>query len=579
MSLRRLIGLIALIVGLSACATPVPPSGGPVDRSPPEIVRTEPAAGAVRVTGRTVRVEFSDWMDENAVERALTITPEPEGRPSFRWRRRSVEIIFPRDFQPNTTYVLTFDRNIRTHRGGTPAQPITIAFSTGDQIDEGQLSGTVVEPRRGNPMQGIDIFVYRGAMADTTAPPLASLPERPAYRTQTGADGAFRLRHVAEGPYYVIAVEDQNRNRRPDAGEPYAPPPHPWIIADTAGTAPVKPWILTVQDTLAPELNRVRSLSLRHLELRFNEAVMLVDRDPAEYELTAIDGPQPPAVAEVFARHADPRFAYLTLSGALSEGRYRLQTGPIADSLGNVANNLVAEFDAAPSPDTLRQRFVEFVPDTTAFGGSVAELLEWQRPGFRLRMPVDAATLQQALTVADTTGVPRQFTLRTIDGTTHRIDLEPVLGEGEYVDVTLNLNGVTAEHRFRRLAEAEVGEITGSVVRGDITSDIIVELSAGDNGERLTHIRLTDDDRFMFEHLPEGDYRIRAFVDGDGDGSWDGGSLIPYRRPAPIRWVEQVVTVRPRWETALPEPISFDAPPEIPTDEPVEREEDLDVDL
>jgi hypothetical protein len=295
--------------------------------------------------------------------------------------------------------------------------------------------------------------------------------------------------------------------------------------------------------------------------------------------LTAIDGPQPPAVAEVFARHTDPRFVYLTLSGALSEGRYRLQTGPIADSLGNVANNLVAEFDAAPSPDTLRQRFVEFVPDTTAFGGSVAELLAWQRPGFRLRMPVDAATLQQALTVADTTGVPRQFTLRTIDGTTHRIDLEPVLGEGEYVDIILNLNGITAEHRFRRLAEAEVGEITGGVVRGDITSDIIVELSAGDNGERLTHIRLTDDDRFMFEHLPEGDYRIRAFVDGDGDGHWDGGSVIPYRRPAPIRWVEQVVTVRPRWETALPEPISFDAPPEIPTDEPVEREEDLDVDL
>lgn len=575
----RIFGVLALaVIGLSACATPVPPSGGPVDRSPPQIVRSEPATGSVRVSGRTVRVEFADWMDENSIERGLSITPEPDARPTIRWRRRAVEITFQEDFRPNTTYVLTFDRNLRTFRGGTFAQPVSIAFSTGDQIDAGRLSGRVVEPLRGDPVQGIDIFAYAGPALDAEAPPPASLPERPAYRTQTGSDGSFALDHVREGAYFIIALEDVNRNRRLDAGEPFAPPPQAWVLADTLGAPLDKPWIIAAQDTLAPVLNRVRTLSLRHLELRFGEAVVLPNRDPEQYRLAAIDGPQPPDVATVFARAADRRFVYLTLAGPIAEGEYSLRTGPIADTLGNASAGLDATFTATPSPDTLRQRFISFIPDTTALVDGSAELLAWQRPGFRLSLPTDTMALRQSVSVTDTLDVPRNFSLSTTDGTTYRVEPAPALAEGEYADVRVRLDGIDAAQRFRRLDESEIGEITGTIERANAGDLVVIELFESGESTPLTQLRLSDEDAFMFTDLPEGDYRIRAFVDREGYGRWDAGSILPYRPAAPMRWVGEVVSVRPRWETTLPAPITFADPPDLPlpeTDEDNEVADDL----
>jgi hypothetical protein len=62
-------------------------------------------------------------------------------------------------------------------------------------------------------------------------------------------------------------------------------------------------------------------------------------------------------------------------------------------------------------------------------------------------------------------------------------------------------------------------------------------------------------------------------VDRRGDGQWDGGSPAPFRPAAPMRWVTQVVSVRPRWETALPQPISFADPPDVPAEQPDEPTE------
>jgi uncharacterized protein (DUF2141 family) len=575
---RTLVYLCLAAAGLFGCATPVPPSGGPVDRSPPEIVRTEPLAGSVRVSGRTVRIEFADWMDQNSIERSLSITPEPDARPTIRWRRRTAEIVFPEDFLPNTTYVLTFDRNLRTFRGGTLNQPLSLAFSTGDQIDTGRLAGRVVEATLGEAVQGIDIYAYRGPGSD--APPLATLPDRPAYRTQTGDDGTFELQHVADGAYFVIALQDVNRNRRPDPGERFAAPPLPWVAADTAAVMPERPWILTAGDTLAPALNRVRSLSHRHLEFRFSEPVTLLERDPSSYGLSTIEGAPPPPIADVFVRAEDRRFVYVVLGGPLAEGRYRAQAGPVADTLGNVTATSVLDFDAVPSPDTLRQRFAGFIPDTTEFDGGMAELLAWQRPGFRLHMPVDSLTLAAGVSVADTTGAARPFSLFTVDGTSFRLDLDPPLNEGEIVDVSVTLEGLAEAQRFRRLSEQEVGEIAGRVDAGDVPLPIFVELFAADTQTLLTSLRVQDDGAFMFEGLPEGEYRLRAFSDPEGDGRWYGGNLTPYRPPAPIRWVRSVVSVRPRWETTLPEAISFSDPPQVPSPEtiPVDDPPDFDED-
>ena len=51
-----------------ACATPVPPSGGPVDKTPPDLVGMYPPSNSVDFDGSTVRFEFSERVDRAAFE-------------------------------------------------------------------------------------------------------------------------------------------------------------------------------------------------------------------------------------------------------------------------------------------------------------------------------------------------------------------------------------------------------------------------------------------------------------------------------------------------------------------------------
>ena len=65
------------------------------------------------------------------------------------------------------------------------------------------------------------------------------------------------------------------------------------------------------------------------------------------------------------------------------------------------------------------------------------------------------------------------------------------------------------------------------------------------------------DGTFAVRQLPPGSYRVRLFVDRNGNGRWDGGSLAPYTAPEPMRWLSTPLSVRARWEHEIEEAVGF----------------------
>lgn len=63
------------------------------------------------------------------------------------------------------------------------------------------------------------------------------------------------------------------------------------------------------------------------------------------------------------------------------------------------------------------------------------------------------------------------------------------------------------------------------------------------------------DTTFLFEQLPEGTFRFRAFLDRNENGRWDPGRLVPYEPAEPVTWSPQPSDSRPRWTTVLPVPL------------------------
>ena len=647
---------------LAACANPIMPSGGPPDTTPPTIVETSPAAGAVNASPSAIRITFSEYVDQNAFLQAFSINPEPEGRLAFDWGGRSVEVELPEDLRPNTTYILTLDTNLRDIHSVKLAQPITLAFSTGPRINRGRLAGAVVEASSGRPVAGMDVFAY----AAPDGPP-DPLPDRPDYRIQTGADGRFQFDYLSEGPYFVVALADRNRSRTLDVQEPFAPPPRPVLVADSvaqgglpsdslvadslglaglsADTAqtdvnladagsqtdvearrtsegdgrrgetdiggertsgqdgrpggmdvegdgrpggmdvgggrmsegdgrsgeadvqaqgdPAPTWFVTAVDTTRPALLEARALSARRFVLRYSEPVAFAEGGPDVWPLRDSADVQATVPAYPYVLADAPQQLFGLAADSLGAATYAGRTSAVVDTAGNAALDTAFAVAFLAEADTTRLRFRSFLPQRAGPADPEGVLLGPREAfGVQFNQPVDSAGLRAAVAVEDTTGAARAFAARTSDGTDYRLAIEPPLGPGEAVRVRVAGEAVsqpdtTFSQTFRRVTEQDLGALSGTVaVPPDTSGAVVVELYAAAEGADSTafapyaDVRLGVDGRFLFERLPEGRYRFRAFLDRDGDGRWDGGRVSPYRRPEPLAWADAPAW-RARWDSAL----------------------------
>lgn len=563
-SLWRLCLLIAVAGFLGSCANPMPPSGGPVDKEPPTIVASTPGADQVNVEASSLRIEFSEYVNPQTFPQAFSITPAPEGRMEFRWRGRTVEVNLPEPFRPNTTYIITIDTNLRDANGVALSEPIVFAFSTGPVINRGQLAGQVVDPVSGKGVAGIDVYAY--ARADSSAP--GTLPERPDYRTQTDTQGRFSFQYLNEQPYFVVAVQDQNRNRIPDPTEPRGVPPVPVIVADTSTSKPIHRWVLAAADTTPPVVQRARPLSNRRLEIRFNEPVSVASADPELWVVEDSVRNVTVPVQSVYALPASPQQVYLVAEELLPESTYRIRPGGVVDSAGNTVREQLTSFTGISQPDTVRTRFLGFVPDTTDVVEDIYTLRPGQPFGVRFNEPPDTTLLRQAVTLTDTSGTPLAYTLSTRDGTAYFLTPTPPAAPEHPVQVRVNAQvlgdaDTVFVRTFRPLSPRELGELSGYIAAPDATGTVVVELySAGaETRTAIQQVPAGTTSRFIFSSLPEGHgYRLRAFLDHDGDTYWDPGRISPYQPAEPLVWSGDSLRVRARWEEELSDTLRIPNP-------------------
>lgn len=544
--------LIVLSWLLAACANPVAPSGGPADQTPPAVVEISPPANAVNVSPENIRIRFSEYVNPGSFSQAFSIMPQPEGRIEIDWSGRSATIRLPESLRPNTTYVLTIDTRLRDARGVALKEPLTYAFSTGSAINRGRLSGRVVGARQGEPVAGIDVFAY--ALGDSSV--LRVLPDRPDYRTQTGPDGRFQFEYLFEQPYFVVALEDRNRNRLPDPLEPFAVPSAPSVLADSTDADHEVRWIAGVLDTIPPELTRVRVLSSRRVELRFSEPVR-VREGKESWQLSDSLSQSSPEIQSVYSLPERPDFLFV-LSDSLREGVYRLQPAGIVDTSDNALSEQPIRFEVAAAPDTVRLRFLGFTPEGPVETGNAFPLLPGELPGIRFNTPVRKDLLSQSVAVTDASGNDRPFEVEEAENSSYHIIPDSLFAENDSLEIRVDasrLAGVDTVYTrlFRKMAESELGELSGVIALPDTTGVVIVELRPALDEVRLEP-RIVEADstgHFIFRQLPEGFYNLRAFLDQNANEKWDLGTVAPYRAAEPMVWSSDSTRVTPRWETVL----------------------------
>ena len=193
-------GLVYVIVLLfiGSCAVIKPPSGGPKDITPPLLVYAEPPSGTLQYKGEQIRIEFSEYMDESSIEKGIRVFPNVEGEILINTRGTNLTVDFPDNLEEDQTYVINLSRNIKDEHGIEMAEAIFLAYSTGDQIDDGAISGVVWGE---GPMS---VHLWRIIQQDSLE---NIFQTRPNYFTDVSNKREYNFQFLPAGNYLLLALD------------------------------------------------------------------------------------------------------------------------------------------------------------------------------------------------------------------------------------------------------------------------------------------------------------------------------------------------------------------------------------
>lgn len=201
-----LLCLLALLL-TAACASIGNPDGGRFDETPPRVVGSSPADGAVNVSKRKVQILFDEYIKLEKASEKVVISPPQIEPANVRADGKRVKVDFYDSLRANTTYTIDFSDAIEDNNEGNPMGQYTFSFSTGDAIDTMQVSGRVLNAADLEPIKGIMVGLYP---ADSTWNDTL-FRTRPFLRvSRTNGEGRFTIKGVKDGAYRVRALEDKD---------------------------------------------------------------------------------------------------------------------------------------------------------------------------------------------------------------------------------------------------------------------------------------------------------------------------------------------------------------------------------
>lgn len=204
-SLYYIFIIIAAAV-MYSCANIGNPSGGPIDKTPPIFMRSNPTPNAVNVKDRKIDIFFDEIVTLKDPSTKIIVSPAQTEMPRMSALGRKVTVELVDSLLPNTTYTIDFSNSIQDNNEGNAIDNFAFAFSTGSVIDSMRVSGYVLDSRTLEPMQSV-VVGLQSNLADS-----AFHKEKLQRVALTNDRGQFTIRNVSPGSYHIFALKDLDRD-------------------------------------------------------------------------------------------------------------------------------------------------------------------------------------------------------------------------------------------------------------------------------------------------------------------------------------------------------------------------------
>lgn len=593
------LGTVLAALMVYACANRGYPEGGPKDTTPPVVVNEVPVSFTKNFDKKKIEIYFDEFVQLKDINERFVVSPPMKKNPKVNLRGKYILVSMPDSLRENTTYNLDFSDAIADNNEGNSLGYYRYVFSTGDIIDTLELGGTVVYAESNEPVINALVGIY-AEQADSL--PLLEMPD---YIARTDSSGNFRLINIREAVYRVIAMADENKDKK------YTPEDEMFAFMDSTVHPVVMPMVRTDTFTVIRQivgLDTITSdsvvtteylaygpgnLYLRMFQEKGTQLYLSVDKREIREKLEFVfsipgDNRLTVEVWDTLATDSLPREWYIKERTA---GNDTITLWIKDSSLYNRENlNLVLTYLRTDSTgqlsvlsDTNRYTFkeksttgrkeknqekesaaVSYLDIRPNIGG---ELDLGGRVGLEFDRPLNRTELEKAIRVSekvDTIYQPITFTLQEdslkirlvyVDaqwksGGEYRIEID----SAEVSDIYGRFNN-KFEKSFKVRTEDYYGKVILSV-KG-VTGNTVIQMYKPDSGKStngshryqiLKEKTICQDGELVFDMLPEGKYMFRAVLDTNGNGIWDTGLYLKHQQPEEIVYLPVEIAVKQNFD-------------------------------
>ena len=546
---------VMLFIGFG-CANPLPPSGGPDDATPPEIIEFIPADAALNYRDKDIVLRFSEYVDKNSVIENVRINPELPLE--FSWSGKRLTILPNSAMLDNTTYCLSIEPNYKDLSGNKPRTAFSLIFSTGNTIDSGKVIGKVHSKAL-----GFSVFAYR---IDNINPDTLNIANcKPDYKINIGSAGEFAIQALKDGTYRLFLINDRNDDGLYSHGyEEFAAAAKDLKVSAADASASdnyCNFYLSKIIDYMPPELNSASAIAARILNLQFSEPIdanyinlnsfSIIDT-ASKNKVSAISSyllPNKKSSLNLILSHALDTAAvyYCEINNAIS---------PIRDSAANAMNGLIRSevFAGSASQAIDSLQFKSFPADS-------AKLVKLNSPiSIQFNQAIAAGGLDSFSLINMSNRKKLPFAYRLLNNSTIEFapkfalqsntwyraafDLDSIysaLGV-KLPDSALSINFLTEDVRLS-------GSLSGAIKlpnSADHNAKYIILLQAN-SGSNLYSAVCDSAFNWTFPSLPEGEYTLNAFRDTNANGVYDVGEHYPYIAAELYYSINRKIKVIQRW--------------------------------
>lgn len=539
----RFLNLILVLV-IAGCAGQFPPSGGPVDKTPPQILFSSPSQKQLSFRSQKIILRFDKYMSERSVESAIYFPPYSSKDMDFDWSGKELDITLRKPLENDRTYILTIGATAIDTRNNYLGKAFSLVFSTGTQIDTGLVAGRIYAKKA----QPYTVAAFPITSGIDTLRPSMNLAK---YVTQSDDSGRYVMQGLAGGKYRLICFDDQMRNftyaMQMDA---YSSATHDIEITNGSQKIGDINFILGIEDTSRPQLYSADLARDGCLVLKFSEAIDTSSISPNDFVVRdSVTGEVFPV--EYAARLEENKYdIVLWMRVRLPLKRTYLVTAK--DSVKNLQSNRLS-----PESSTLAVKIDTATVDVTPYFFSFQDSLQNVTTYDTLfcQLVLRAAygdSGKPEISLYDSTGnaLPALISrksenvfnvltrnLNSLEWYTLKLRYAPELSR-------VTKDSVVVRH-FRTIDFSTFGDVEGNV-SPVILGERIIVVAVRKDGKTISAFAGTGGN-FRLDEIPAGEYTISAYVQHGSTTDYFSGKSSPYEFAEPFGVYPDAIKVRARW--------------------------------